>query len=167
MNTLFSLIWKIEEETSGTSMSPFKSCVLDTGSEKYDFNSVFRLVDAYGGQEAETVLCGDQNAFVLGTVDACRIAFGGNFQLVIFRLFGYLADAEYVSGRMICLGDLNLIAFVLFAPGCEHFLYFLFFHYIAETYFTRYGHLVGLGGCNGYRIGMNTKVSFLHVEGRS
>ena len=27
---------------------------------EYDFNSVFRLVDAYGGQEAETVLCRDQ-----------------------------------------------------------------------------------------------------------
>ena len=33
---------------------------------EYDFNSVFRLVDAYGGQEAETVLCRDQNTFVLG-----------------------------------------------------------------------------------------------------
>jgi hypothetical protein len=66
---------------------------------------------------------------------------------------------------VICLGDFNRIAFVLFASGCEHFLYFLFFHYIAETYFTRYGHLVGLGGCDGYRIGMNTKVSFLHAEG--
>ena len=122
------------------------------------------MVDAYGGQEAETVLCRDQNTFVLGTVDACRIAFGGNFQLVIFRFFDYLTDAKCVSGRVICLGDLNRIAFVLFASGCEHFLYFLFFHYIAETYFTRYGHLVGLGGCDGYRIGMNTKVSFLHAE---
>lgn len=88
---------------------------------EYDFNSVFRLVDAYGGQEAETVLCRDQNTFVLGTVDACRIAFGGNFQLVIFRLPCYLTDAECVSGRVICLGDFNRIALFFSLPAVSIF----------------------------------------------
>ena len=34
MKTLFSLIWKIDEETSGISISPFKSWVVDKGAEK-------------------------------------------------------------------------------------------------------------------------------------
>ncbi len=95
-------------------MSPFKSCVLDTGSENMISIPFSGWSMRTADRKRKLFFAGDQNAFVLGTVDACRIAFGGNFQLVIFRFFGYLTDAECVSGRVICLGDLNRIAFVLF-----------------------------------------------------
>ena len=83
---------------------PFQVLCVGYRVGEYDFNSVFRLVDAYGGQEAETVLCRDQNtsSFWVRSMPA-GLPLAVIVQLVIFRFFDYLTDAKCVSGRVICL----------------------------------------------------------------
>ena len=134
------------------------------GSREYDFDPVFRLVNAFGGQKAETIFCRNHDFFDLRMVNSGGIAVCCQLNLVIFRFPQDPVDTEFITSRIVGGGNIDRIIFTFAIAGYQHFLNFFFLYNVTKAYFSFYVHFVGLSSCNRYRFCMNCEVTFLHPE---